>query len=284
MKNRVCAVIVAAGSSSRMGGTGSKVLMELCGEPVLVHTLRAFSHSHRVDKAVVVCREEDREAMASIAARFPIVKAVVKGGSTRQASVAAGVAAAGDCDIIAIHDGARPLVTPEEIDSVIADCEQWGASTLAVPVVDTIKTADEAGIICFCFQYYESSTYGKGRKIFCKALRQLREAFQTQKLTFEAIQDPLLLLFFEIPEEVDPAERCSDKRKQPVIEKILVVLVPVYQKHPSECLVYEIYIDKTVQKLFNQVGGDQQEIFHLIIKKRESIRILHAFLKKRTFI
>ena len=147
MKNRVCAVIVAAGSSSRMGGTGSKVLMELCGEPVLVHTLRAFSRSHRVEKAVVVCREEDREDMISIGARFPIVKEVVNGGSTRQASVAAGVAAAGDCDIIAIHDGARPLVTPEEIDSVIADCEQWEASTLAVPVVDTIKTADERELV-----------------------------------------------------------------------------------------------------------------------------------------
>lgn len=147
MKNRVCAVIVAAGSSSRMGGTGSKVLMEICGEPVLVHTLRAFSRSHRVEKAVVVCREEDRKAMVSIGARFPIVKEVVNGGSTRQASVAAGVAAAGDCDIIAIHDGARPLVTPEEIDSVIADCEQWGASTLAVPVVDTIKTADERELV-----------------------------------------------------------------------------------------------------------------------------------------
>lgn len=126
MKNRVCAVIVAAGSSSRMGGTGSKVLMELCGEPVLGAHAAGLFPLPSGGKGRGSVQGRGSETMTSIGARFPIVKEVVNGGSTRQASVAAGWPLPEIVTLSAIHDGARPLVTPEEIDSVIADCEQWG--------------------------------------------------------------------------------------------------------------------------------------------------------------
>ncbi len=146
---RVCAVIVAAGSSTRMGGSVPKQLLKLCGEPLLVHTLRTFDQSGCVDEAVLVCRQEDIPVIGKLAKPFPKIRWIVPGGSTRQESVAAGVRAAGDCEIIAIHDGARPLVTQQEIAAVIADCKKWRASSLAVPVVDTIKEVDAEEFVTF---------------------------------------------------------------------------------------------------------------------------------------
>lgn len=146
-QNTVCAVVVAAGSSTRMGGQTPKQLLPLCGEPLLSHTLRAFEAAESVDSVVVVCRWEDLPAIKTLAAPFHKVRAFPEGGATRQASVAAGVKAAGEAEILAIHDGARALITPEEIDRVVADCRLFGASTLAVPVVDTIKEADSQELV-----------------------------------------------------------------------------------------------------------------------------------------
>lgn len=147
MTDTVCAVVVAAGSSSRMGGSVPKQLMELCGKPVLFHTLSAFEKTPEVETVVVVCREEDMARIKEITENFSKIKALVPGGKTRQASVAAGVEAAGECGFVAIHDGARPLITPEEIRQVVADAKIWGASTLAAPVTDTIKTAGEQELV-----------------------------------------------------------------------------------------------------------------------------------------
>lgn len=146
-QNTVCAVVVAAGSSTRMGSQTPKQLLPLCDEPLLTHTLRAFEAAKSVDSVVVVCRREDRPAIEALASPFHKVIAFPEGGATRQASVAAGIKAAGEAKIVAIHDGARALITPEEIDSVIADCRLFGASTLAVPVVDTIKEADSQELV-----------------------------------------------------------------------------------------------------------------------------------------
>lgn len=147
MTDTVCAVVVAAGSSSRMGGSVPKQLMELCGKPVLSHTLSAFEKTPEVETVVVVCREEDMARIKEITENFSKIKALVPGGKTRQASVAAGVKAAGECGFVAIHDGARPLITPEEIRQVVEDAKIWGASTLAAPVTDTIKTAGEQELV-----------------------------------------------------------------------------------------------------------------------------------------
>lgn len=146
-QNTVCAVVVAAGSSTRMGSQTPKQLLPLCGEPLLAHTLRAFEAAGSVDSVVVVCRREDRPAIEALAAPFHKVRAFPEGGATRQASVAAGVKAAGEAEILAIHDGARALITPQEIDRVVADCRLFRASTLAVPVVDTIKEADSQELV-----------------------------------------------------------------------------------------------------------------------------------------
>lgn len=142
------AILVAAGNSTRMGGSVSKLLLPLAGEPVLAHTLRAFDACKRLDRVVIVAREEDRESFIPLLVRFchkPYC--LVCGGKTRQESVINGIEAAGEADYYVIHDGARPLITPERIDDVCEDAVRWGAATLAVPVKDTCKLADENGFV-----------------------------------------------------------------------------------------------------------------------------------------
>ncbi len=145
MQTFVTAVIVAAGSSTRMGQP--KLLMPLCGEPVLAHTLKAYDRA-AVDALVVVTREQDIPVFEPLAKTMTKPICFVTGGATRQASVANGMAAVPpQTTVVAIADGARPLITPEEIDRVIACALETGAAAAAVRVKDTIKQADENRII-----------------------------------------------------------------------------------------------------------------------------------------
>ena len=147
-KTTCCAVIVAAGGSTRMGR--NKQLLPLLGVPALARTLWAFEQAECVGWIVLVCRSADRTALADLAQISGVTKlaAVVSGGDTRQRSVAAGVKAApAEASFLAIHDGARPLVTPGLINAVIRDAALYGASAPAVPVKDTIKEADDRGFI-----------------------------------------------------------------------------------------------------------------------------------------
>ena len=124
--------------------------MPLHGVLVIVRTLLAFEAAERISSVVVVCRPEDREQMSAAvhAASARKVCAVVTGGSTRQRSAAAGaMAVPAGTEWIAVHDGARPLVLPEDIDRCAAEAEACGAAALAVPVKDTVKLADRDGFI-----------------------------------------------------------------------------------------------------------------------------------------
>ncbi|MFU0831358.1 MAG: 2-C-methyl-D-erythritol 4-phosphate cytidylyltransferase [Oscillospiraceae bacterium] len=144
---KCCAVIAAAGQSTRMGSGISKQFLTILGMPAIVWTLKAFDEATTVKHVVVVCREEDIEYMKKCIVRYHIKKvtAVIPGGSSRQESVSAGVRQLEpDTDIIAIHDGARPLVKPEEIDACVQDAVRTGASALGVPLKDTIKKIDSA--------------------------------------------------------------------------------------------------------------------------------------------
>ena len=120
MDSACCAVVVAAGSSSRMGAP--KQLMELLGVPAIVWTLRAFDRAETVSSLVLVVREEDRETIGELASRFGIRKPFVfaSGGSERQLSVLSGLRAVPrGTRLAAVHDGARCLVTPGEIDAAV---------------------------------------------------------------------------------------------------------------------------------------------------------------------
>ena len=139
------AVIAAAGSSSRMGGR-DKLAEPLDGIPVILRTLAAVEAVPEIREIVVVTREDRVEEYRRLLGQCSWLRAVVPGGSTRQESVRNGVRALSpDCTLAAIHDGARPLVTPEVFARCIEAARSCGAATAAVPVKDTIKLADEVG-------------------------------------------------------------------------------------------------------------------------------------------
>jgi 2-C-methyl-D-erythritol 4-phosphate cytidylyltransferase len=145
---RTAAVIVAAGSSRRMGGAAprSKLLIALGGETVLIRSLRAFEATPLVDEILVVAREEDLEAFRELAQSAGITKLsrVIAGGATRSESVRAGVAGvAAETQWVAVHDAARPLVTPELITRVLQTAATEGAALVAIPVVDTLKESSD---------------------------------------------------------------------------------------------------------------------------------------------
>lgn len=144
------AVIVAAGRGTRMGQGRNKVLCPLCGEPIIVRTARAFARSGLFDGGIVVVTGAcDLEEMKQMLAEAGIaVRAIVEGGEDRQESVRRGILA---CDpaaeIIAIHDGARPLVTREVIERTIESAKATGSGVASVPLKDTVKRVDERGCV-----------------------------------------------------------------------------------------------------------------------------------------
>ena len=144
------AVIVAAGRGTRMGMERNKVLYPLCGEPVIVRTARAFAESGLFDGGVVIvasaCDMEDMRAM--LGQGGVSVRAIVAGGRDRQESVWRGIQACdADADIIAIHDGARPLVTREVIEATVESARRFGSGVAAVPLKNTVKRVDESGLV-----------------------------------------------------------------------------------------------------------------------------------------
>ena len=147
LKLKKCgAVIVAAGSASRMGGI-DKVMAPLGGEPMIARTVRAFQECDAVSQIVIVTREDLILPINSLCKEFPKVKAVIAGGKTRQESVGNGLNALDkEMKLAAIHDGARPLITWQLIDWVIRAANTYGAAAPAIPVKDTIKTV-EGGLV-----------------------------------------------------------------------------------------------------------------------------------------
>jgi 2-C-methyl-D-erythritol 4-phosphate cytidylyltransferase len=138
-----CAVIVAAGSSRRAGF--DKLAAPLAGVPVLRRSVDAFVAAG-AEAVVVVCPESRWVETGLADAAFPVPVSRVDGGRERQDSVASGVAALpAGARMVAVHDGARPLISPACIKACLEAAENHGAAACAHPVVDTLKRADEQG-------------------------------------------------------------------------------------------------------------------------------------------
>lgn len=148
------ALIVAGGTGERFGRSGGKQLANLEGEPMLARTIRAFRRARTIDAIVLVChpdRVAECRALADEATGADKVACVVPGGETRVDSVRAGLRAlpAGST-IVAVHDGARPLIEPALIDDAVTGLERradLAGLVVGHPAYDTIKTVDEEGII-----------------------------------------------------------------------------------------------------------------------------------------
>ena len=133
------AVIVAAGTASRMGGI-DKVMAELEGEPMILRTVRTFQTCDAIKEIIIVTRADLILPITNLCAGMDKVKAVVLGGSSRQESVERGLSALSDkVKLAAVQDGARPLITHAVIDRTVRAAHSYGAAAPAIPVKDTIK-------------------------------------------------------------------------------------------------------------------------------------------------
>ncbi|MCM8711749.1 2-C-methyl-D-erythritol 4-phosphate cytidylyltransferase [Clostridium sp. SYSU_GA19001] len=142
--NKICAIIVAAGKGTRMGANINKQFLHIKNKPVLYYTLKAFESCDLVDEIIVVTAKDEIDYCRSeIIDKYSIkkVSAVVQGGVERQYSVYNGLKAA-SCDIVLIHDGARPFVERRVIEDGIKYAEKFGACTCGVQPKDTIKVMD----------------------------------------------------------------------------------------------------------------------------------------------
>ena len=140
------AVIVAAGSASRMGGI-DKVMAPLGGEPMILRTVRTFQNCGAIKEIVIVTREDLILPITELCGGFDKVRAVVRGGDSRQASVKLGLSAFTDkMELAAVHDGARPLVSQAVIDRTVRAAHTYGGAAPVVSVKDTIKVF-EGGFI-----------------------------------------------------------------------------------------------------------------------------------------
>jgi 2-C-methyl-D-erythritol 4-phosphate cytidylyltransferase len=137
------AIIAAAGTGSRMASDRPKQFLQLAGTPIICHTLAPFEQCDSIHEVIVVLQSEEAAAFLTLAGKRGLRKLsrVVPGGTTRADSVQRGLMAIrpATAGLVVVHDGVRPFVTVEEIESVVAVAESNGAAILVAPVTDTIK-------------------------------------------------------------------------------------------------------------------------------------------------
>ena len=137
------AIIPAAGQGLRMGGKRAKQFLKLDGIPVIIHTLKRFEQCPDIDQVVVVLPAKDVKGFPALARTFGLRKVTqcIAGGKTRSQSVRLGLQSLlqPDAKMVAVHDGVRPFVTPEEISQTLRAAKRTGAAILVAPVTDTIK-------------------------------------------------------------------------------------------------------------------------------------------------
>ena len=145
------AIIVAAGKGKRFGAKKPKQFLEIAGKPIIIHTLECFESCSVIDETILVLPVEEIENFRQLAEKFNLKKLVkiVSGGDTRAASVLNGLNAVDSLktEIVAVHDGARPLVSNEEITDTIKKAKETGAACLVAPVTDTIKEISAGKIV-----------------------------------------------------------------------------------------------------------------------------------------
>ena len=145
------AIIAAAGQGERLGGKRAKQFLELAGTPIIIHTLKRFEQCAAIQEVFVVLPARDAASFLTLAANHGLQRKltrVVTGGATRAESVWRGLQAVrpATAEIVAVHDGVRPFVTPEEISRTVEAARATGAAILTAPATDTIKEVENGQV------------------------------------------------------------------------------------------------------------------------------------------
>lgn len=139
------AIILGAGNGTRMKTKDSKLLLKIDGKTVLERSVQKFLDISDIDEVIVVAREQDVDTFAGLLQDDRVSFAI--GGKTRQESVSNALEVIEDAQFVAIHDGARPLVSIDDIENTIRQAKEYGAAAVGVPVKDTIKVTDDEGFV-----------------------------------------------------------------------------------------------------------------------------------------
>lgn len=145
-----CGIIVAAGKSERMGQSVDKAFLSLGAKPVVVYSLLAFEKCPDIEEVILVVRSDRVEAARCMVQMFGCmkVKKIVAGGLQRQMSVARGLEEISEnVSVVAVHDGARPCVTPELISAAVRSAREHGSGVAAVKITDTVKEVIKGNLI-----------------------------------------------------------------------------------------------------------------------------------------
>ncbi|OCA81046.1 2-C-methyl-D-erythritol 4-phosphate cytidylyltransferase [Bacillus sp. FJAT-27225] len=141
-------ILPAAGRGKRMGAEVNKLLLEVEGMPILIHTLLVFEKDSQCDGLILVINPDEQKEIEGLLKTYKVTKPVifVAGGAERQLSVMNGLAAV-DSGLVLVHDAARPFITLEQITTLVKTAEQEGAAVLAVPVKDTVKRVADGQVV-----------------------------------------------------------------------------------------------------------------------------------------
>lgn len=188
------AIIVAAGSGKRFGTKTPKQFLEIGGKPLLIHTLSRFQNCAEIDEIILVLPSAETAKFLQTVGKFGIGKLskVVAGGQTRAESVFKGLKSirAATAGIVAVHDGARPLVKTEEISACVLKAKETGAAILAASVTDTIKEISADGTI---LQTVERAKLRRALTPQCFHYEILKRAFENADLNETATDESFLV-------------------------------------------------------------------------------------------
>jgi len=188
------AIIAAAGAGTRMASDRPKQFLLLAGTPVIIHTLKVFEQCESINEIVVVLPAAESAGFLSLAGKYGLRKVarVVPGGVTRADSVKRGLLAirAATAEIVAVHDGVRPFVTVEEIDSVVSAAQTDGAAILVAPVTDTIKQVTDQRAV----QTLDRGGLRRALTPQCFRYDVLRRAYETADVTDPSVTDESVLV------------------------------------------------------------------------------------------
>jgi 2-C-methyl-D-erythritol 4-phosphate cytidylyltransferase len=188
------AIIAAAGQGTRMGGRRAKQFLEIAGVPVIIHTLKKFEQCAAISEVVVVLPAAESAGFLALAGKHGLRKLarVVPGGATRAESVWRGFQSvrAATAEIVAVHDGVRPFVTPEEIERTVLAAQQSGAAILTTAVVDTVKEVENDRVV----RTLERTRLRRALTPQCFRYELLRRAYeQSPELVASATDDSFLV-------------------------------------------------------------------------------------------
>ncbi len=211
------AIILAAGSSTRMGGDSTKQFLELEGLPIVARTVMAFEAAECINEIIIVAKADELSLYADFSEKYGITKpfSVVEGGETRQESARIGQdAVSKKSKYVCIHDAARCLITPELIVDVCRGAYLYGAATLAIKAVDTVKICDKN-------KYIDSTperkfTYQAQTPQVFPVNAYRAAAYVAKEENFEATDDCMLLEHIKIPVKLIEGSRENIKITEPV--------------------------------------------------------------------